>query len=134
MSRWLIEKSGTGIEKSGTGIEKSGTGIEKSGTGIEKFGTGIEKSGTGIRQGLLVLALTAITFATLCNNELINTSLPSISLSGLLAKLRNVFVIQGVSFSSWLTSFSLMMDSQETRVSNTCLWNPASSLLSVCWG
>ena len=47
MSRWTIEKSGTGIEKSGTGIEKSGTGIEKSGTGIEKSGTGIEKSGTG---------------------------------------------------------------------------------------
>jgi len=30
MTRWFIEKSGTGIEKSGTGIEKSGTGIEKS--------------------------------------------------------------------------------------------------------
>ncbi len=36
MSRWTIEKSGTGIEKSGTGIEKSGTGIEKAGTGIRK--------------------------------------------------------------------------------------------------
>ena len=44
MSRWMIEKSGTGIEKAGTGIEKAGTGIEKSGTGIEKSGTGIEKS------------------------------------------------------------------------------------------
>ena len=30
MTRWMIEKSGTGIEKSGTGIEKSGTGIRKS--------------------------------------------------------------------------------------------------------
>ena len=60
MSRWTIEKSGTGIEKSGTGIEKSGTGIEKSGTGIEKSGTGIEKSGTGIRRGLLACALAAI--------------------------------------------------------------------------
>lgn len=43
MSRWMIEKSGTGIEKSGTGVEKSGTGIEKSGTGIEKSGTGIRR-------------------------------------------------------------------------------------------
>ncbi|MDH3940536.1 MAG: hypothetical protein OET46_06080, partial [Xanthomonadales bacterium] len=57
MSRWMIEKSGTGIEKAGTGIEKSGTGIEKSGTGIEKSGTGIEKSGTGIRHGLLACTL-----------------------------------------------------------------------------
>ena len=57
MSRWTIERSGTGIEKSGTGIEKSGTGIEKSGTGIEKSGTGIEKSGTGIRRGLMAVSL-----------------------------------------------------------------------------
>ena len=63
MSRWTIEKSGTGIEKSGTGIEKSGTGIEKSGTGIEKSGTGIEKSGTGIRRGLLACTLAALTCA-----------------------------------------------------------------------
>ena len=63
MSRWTIERSGTGIERSGTGIEKSGTGIEKSGTGIEKSGTGIEKSGTGIRRGLLVFALATITCA-----------------------------------------------------------------------
>ena len=63
MSRWMIEKSGTGIEKAGTGIEKSGTGIEKSGTGIEKSGTGIEKSGTGIRRGLLACTLAAITCA-----------------------------------------------------------------------
>jgi hypothetical protein len=68
MSRWTIEKDGTGIEKSGTGIEragtgieKSGTGIEKSGTGIEKSGTGIEKSGTGIRRGLLACSLAALT-------------------------------------------------------------------------
>ena len=60
MSRWMIEKDGTGIEKSGTGIEKSGTGIEKSGTGIEKSGTGIEKSGTGIRRGLLACSLAAL--------------------------------------------------------------------------
>jgi hypothetical protein len=64
MTRWLIEKSGTGIEKSGTGIEKSGTGIEKSGTGIEKSGTGIEKSGTGIRQSFIALCVFAITFAS----------------------------------------------------------------------
>ncbi len=64
MSRWIIEKSGTGIEKSGTGIEKSGTGIEKSGTGIEKSGTGIEKSGTGIRKGLLACSITALALAT----------------------------------------------------------------------
>ena len=57
MSRWTIEKSGTGIEKSGTGIEKSGTGIEKSGTGIEK-------SGTGIRKGLLALSIAALAFST----------------------------------------------------------------------
>ena len=64
MSRWMIEKSGTGIEKAGTGIEKSGTGIEKSGTGIEKSGTGIEKSGTGIfRRGLLACSLAALTCA-----------------------------------------------------------------------
>ena len=63
MSRWMIEKDGTGIEKSGTGIEKSGTGIEKSGTGIEKSGTGIEKSGTGIRRALLACSLAAIAFA-----------------------------------------------------------------------
>ncbi|NOR20566.1 MAG: hypothetical protein GQ538_10820, partial [Xanthomonadales bacterium] len=60
MSRWMIEKGGTGIEKSGTGIEKSGTGIEKSGTGIEKSGTGIEKSGTGIRKGFLAFSIIAI--------------------------------------------------------------------------
>jgi hypothetical protein len=63
MSRWMIEKSGTGIEKSGTGIEKSGTGIEKAGTGIERSGTGIEKSGTGIRRGLLACTLAALTCA-----------------------------------------------------------------------
>ena len=63
MSRWTIEKSGTGIEKSGTGIEKSGTGIEKSGTGIEKSGTGIEKSGTGIRRGLMACTLATLTCA-----------------------------------------------------------------------
>ena len=74
MSRWMIEKSGTGIEKSGTGIEKSGTGIEKSGTGIEKSGTGIEKSGTGIeksgtgiRKGLLALSMVSIAFASQLN-------------------------------------------------------------------
>jgi len=64
MTRWMIEKSGTGIEKSGTGIEKSGTGIEKSGTGIEKSGTGIEKSGTGIRKSLLALSMVSIAFAS----------------------------------------------------------------------
>ena len=64
MSRWNIEKNGTGIEKSGTGIEKSGTGIEKSGTGIEKSGTGIEKSGTGIRKGFLTCSLAALAFTT----------------------------------------------------------------------
>ena len=63
MSRWMIEKDGTGIEKSGTGIEKSGTGIEKSGTGIEKSGTGIEKSGTGIRRGLLACSMAFVVFA-----------------------------------------------------------------------
>ena len=63
MSRWMIEKSGTGIEKAGTGIEKSGTGIEKSGTGIEKSGTGIEKSGTGIRRGVLACTLAALACA-----------------------------------------------------------------------
>ena len=67
MSRWNIEKdgtgiekSGTGIEKSGTGIEKSGTGIEKSGTGIERAGTGIEKAGTGIQRGLIACTLGAL--------------------------------------------------------------------------
>jgi len=74
MTRWMIEKSGTGIEKSGTGIEKDGTGIEKSGTGIEKdgtgiekSGTGIEKSGTGIRRGLLALSMVSIAFASQLN-------------------------------------------------------------------
>ena len=74
MSRWMIEKDGTGIEKSGTGIEragtgieKSGTGIEKSGTGIEKSGTGIEKAGTGIRRGLLACSLAALTCAANAN-------------------------------------------------------------------
>ncbi len=67
MTRWTIEKDGTGIEKSGTGIEKSGTGIEKSGTGIEKSGTGIEKSGTGIRKGLLALSMASIAFASQIN-------------------------------------------------------------------
>ena len=64
MSRWMIEKSGTGIEKSGTGIEKSGTGIEKSGTGIERSGTGIEKSGTGIGRIALAAAMCALVFAS----------------------------------------------------------------------
>jgi hypothetical protein len=63
MSRWTIEKSGTGIEKAGTGIEKSGTGIEKSGTGIEKSGTGIEKSGTGIQRGLFACTLAVLACA-----------------------------------------------------------------------
>ena len=67
MSRWTIEKSGTGIEKSGTGIEKSGTGIEKSGTGIEKSGTGIEKSGTGIRKGILACSIAALAFTSQIN-------------------------------------------------------------------
>jgi hypothetical protein len=67
MTRWEIEKDGTGIEKSGTGIEKDGTGIEKSGTGIEKSGTGIEKSGTGIRKGLLALSMASIAFASQIN-------------------------------------------------------------------
>ena len=67
MSRWMIEKDGTGIEKSGTGIEKSGTGIEKSGTGIEKSGTGIEKSGTGIRKGLLALSMASIALTSQVN-------------------------------------------------------------------
>jgi hypothetical protein len=56
MSRWKIEKNGTGIEKSGTGIAKSGTGIEKSGTGIEK-------SGTGIRRSLITCTLATLFFA-----------------------------------------------------------------------
>jgi hypothetical protein len=60
MSRWMIERSGTGIGKSGTGIEKSGTGIEKSGTGIEKDGTGIEKSGTGIRRFFVTCTLAGL--------------------------------------------------------------------------
>ena len=60
MTRWTIEKSGTGIEKDGTGIEKSGTGIEKSGTGIEK-------SGTGIRKGLLALSMASIAFVSQAN-------------------------------------------------------------------
>ncbi|MFT7564488.1 MAG: hypothetical protein ACI8ZT_002142, partial [Bacteroidia bacterium] len=64
MSRWLIEKSGTGIEKSGTGIEKSGTGIEKSGTGIEKSGTGIEKFGSGIRKSVFCFAVVMLSFAS----------------------------------------------------------------------
>jgi len=67
MTRWNIEKSGTGIEKDGTGIEKSGTGIEKSGTGIEKSGTGIEKSGTGIRKGLLALSIASFAFVSHAN-------------------------------------------------------------------
>ena len=50
MTRWEIEKNGTGIEKSGTGIEKSGTGIEK--------------SGTGIRKGLLACSIAALAFTT----------------------------------------------------------------------
>jgi hypothetical protein len=64
MSRWRIEKDGTGIEKSGTGVEKSGTGIEKSGTGIEKSGTGIEKSGTGWKRGIFALSIAAMTFVS----------------------------------------------------------------------
>ena len=78
MTRWNIEKSGTGIEKSGTGIEKSGTGIEKSGTGIEKSGTGIEKSGTGLRRGLLACSLAAAVFSTAANA---NDGLGSVSLA-----------------------------------------------------
>ena len=67
MSRWTIEKDGTGIEKSGTGIEKSGTGIEKSGTGIEKSGTGIEKSGTGISKALLAFSIVAMSCVSVVN-------------------------------------------------------------------
>ncbi len=71
MSRWTIEKDGTGIEKSGTGIERSGTGIERSGTGIEKSGTGIErsgtgigKSGTGIRRFLFACTIAGVAFSS----------------------------------------------------------------------
>ena len=53
MTRWYIEKSGTGIEKSGTGIEKSGTGIEK--------------SGTGLRKTLLACSLAALAFGSTAN-------------------------------------------------------------------
>ncbi len=60
MSRWTIEKDGTGIEKSGTGIEKSGTGIEKSGTGIEKSGTGISKA-------LLAFSIVAMSCVSVVN-------------------------------------------------------------------
>ncbi len=56
MTRWNVEKSGTGIEGAGTGIEKYGTGIEGAGTGIEK-------SGTGLRKLAIASALTAICFA-----------------------------------------------------------------------
>jgi hypothetical protein len=64
MSRWTIEKDGTGIERSGTGIEKSGTGIEKSGTGIEKSGTGVEKSGSGIQRFAFACAIALVGFTS----------------------------------------------------------------------
>jgi len=57
MTRWMIEKSGSGIEKAGSGIEKAGSGIEKEGSGIEKAGSGIQKH-------LMALALTAVTFSS----------------------------------------------------------------------
>jgi hypothetical protein len=63
MSRWIIERQGTGIERSGTGIERSGTGIERSGTGIERSGSGVERSGTGIRRFILTSCAIAIGFA-----------------------------------------------------------------------
>ena len=50
MTRWIIEKSGSGIEKADLGIEKAGSGIEKAGSGIQK--------------SLLFAALVAATF---CN-------------------------------------------------------------------
>ena len=64
MTRWMIEKSGSGIEKAGSGIEKAGSGIEKAGSGIEKEGSGIEKAGSGIQKHLMALALTAVTFSS----------------------------------------------------------------------
>lgn len=53
MSRWIIERSGTGVERAGTGARVAGTGVERNGTGIEKSGTGIEKSGTGIERAVV---------------------------------------------------------------------------------
>ena len=64
MTRWMIEKSGSGIEKAGSGIEKAGSGIEKAGSGIEKEGSGIEKAGSGFQKHLMALALTAVTFSS----------------------------------------------------------------------
>jgi hypothetical protein len=64
MSRWEIEKAGSGIEKAGSGIEKAGSGIEKAGSGIEKAGSGIEKAGSGIRQSLFCMVLIGISFAS----------------------------------------------------------------------
>ncbi len=78
MTRWMIERSGTGIERNGTGIERNGTGIERSGTGIERSGTGIESSGTGIessgtgisqlsnglRHCVFAIAISILTFAS----------------------------------------------------------------------
>jgi Ca2+-binding RTX toxin-like protein len=76
MTRWLIEKSGTGIEKSGTGIEKSGTGIEK--------------SGTGIRKGLLAFSLAAIALTS-------NLSASEIAPEGVM----QVYVVNGQVTVSW---------------------------------
>ena len=74
MSRWMIEKDGTGIEKSGTGIEKSGTGIEKSGTGVEKSGTGIVYAGNILRRALIACL---VTFVVLAGNVQASDSNPS---------------------------------------------------------
>ncbi|NIO12421.1 MAG: hypothetical protein GTO01_02605, partial [Xanthomonadales bacterium] len=64
MSRWFVEKNGSGVEKAGTGIEKAGTGVEKTGTGIEKAGSGIEKAGSGLRKGLLTALLMTVCVAS----------------------------------------------------------------------
>ena len=104
MTRWMIEKSGTGIEKSGTGIEKSGTGIEKSGTGIEKSGTGIEKSGTGIRKSLLALSLASLAFSAQINA---NEMRPEGTLS--VAVQNNSVLV------SWITAMSIASTGTPTR-------------------
>lgn len=110
MSRWLIEKNGTGIEKSGTGVEKSGTGIEKSGTGIEKSGTGIEKSGTGIRRSLIALAMTTVVFAA---GALASSLSPNGELS--------ITVENGVLTASWSIDGSLFAGIGSLNGSNATL-------------
>jgi len=126
MSRWTIEKDGTGIEKSGSGIERSGTGIEKSGTGIEKSGTGIEKSGTGI-QRICIACIMA--FASFAGNLQAENLSPAGSLQVVVDRNRNHIAVSWVFDGSVFSGVTAMSSSfAKVHLTEVSLWADRDSV------